>query len=111
MSSSQPVALTAEALLLAAHRAAPAPLPCSRWVSRVLVEQVAAAAPCDGPVRDALSRLVGPAGAADVRAVDDAVHALALVGALAVRQGPDGAVYALTDQESGEILRLTPAGR
>ena len=27
-----------------------------------------------------------------------------------VRQGPDGAVYALTDQSSGEILRLRPAG-
>jgi aldose sugar dehydrogenase len=27
-----------------------------------------------------------------------------------VRQGPDGAVYALTDQPDGEILRLTPAG-
>lgn len=26
-----------------------------------------------------------------------------------VRQGPDGAVYALTDKGSGEILRLTPA--
>lgn len=28
-----------------------------------------------------------------------------------VRQGPDGAVYALTDQPEGEILRLTPASR
>lgn len=28
-----------------------------------------------------------------------------------VRQGPDGAVYLLTDQSDGEILRLTPAGR
>jgi glucose/arabinose dehydrogenase len=27
-----------------------------------------------------------------------------------VRQGPDGAVYVLTDEASGEILRLTPAG-
>ena len=27
-----------------------------------------------------------------------------------VRQGPDGAVYLLTDQSNGEILRLTPAG-
>lgn len=27
-----------------------------------------------------------------------------------VRQGPDGAVYLLTDQSDGEILRLTPAG-
>jgi glucose/arabinose dehydrogenase len=27
-----------------------------------------------------------------------------------VRQGPDGAVYVLTDETSGEILRLTPAG-
>jgi glucose/arabinose dehydrogenase len=27
-----------------------------------------------------------------------------------VRQGPDGAVYVLTDKASGEILRLTPAG-
>ena len=27
-----------------------------------------------------------------------------------VRQGPDGAVYLLTDESSGEILRLTPAG-
>ena len=27
-----------------------------------------------------------------------------------VRQGPDGAVFALTDQASGEILRLRPAG-
>jgi glucose/arabinose dehydrogenase len=26
-----------------------------------------------------------------------------------VRQGPDGAVYALTDESDGEILRLTPA--
>ena len=28
-----------------------------------------------------------------------------------VRQGPDGAVYALTDESRGEILRLAPAGR
>ncbi|MCP5365146.1 MAG: PQQ-dependent sugar dehydrogenase [Hyphomicrobiales bacterium] len=28
-----------------------------------------------------------------------------------VRQGPDGAVYLLTDQTDGEILRLMPAGR
>ena len=28
-----------------------------------------------------------------------------------VRQGPDGAVYLLTDQDDGEILRLSPAGR
>jgi glucose/arabinose dehydrogenase len=27
-----------------------------------------------------------------------------------VRQGPDGAVYLLTDQDDGAILRLTPAG-
>ncbi len=27
-----------------------------------------------------------------------------------VRQGPDGAVYVLTDEANGEILRLTPAG-
>lgn len=27
-----------------------------------------------------------------------------------VRQGPDGAVYVLTDEASGEILRLSPAG-
>ena len=27
-----------------------------------------------------------------------------------VAQGPDGAVYALTDQTDGEILRLAPAG-
>lgn len=27
-----------------------------------------------------------------------------------VVQGPDGAVYALTDEDDGEILRLTPAG-
>ena len=27
-----------------------------------------------------------------------------------VAQGPDGAVYALTDQTDGEILRLSPAG-
>ncbi|ANY83998.1 hypothetical protein BB934_37660 (plasmid) [Microvirga ossetica] len=27
-----------------------------------------------------------------------------------VRQGPDGAVYVLTDQARGGILRLTPAG-
>ena len=27
-----------------------------------------------------------------------------------VRQGPDGAIYLLTDQPNGEILRLTPAG-
>jgi aldose sugar dehydrogenase len=27
-----------------------------------------------------------------------------------VRQGPDGAVYLLTDEASGEILRLSPAG-
>ncbi|WP_207484874.1 PQQ-dependent sugar dehydrogenase [Arenibaculum pallidiluteum] len=27
-----------------------------------------------------------------------------------VRQGPDGAVYALTDSDSGRILRLSPAG-
>ena len=27
-----------------------------------------------------------------------------------VRQGPEGAVYLLTDESSGEILRLTPAG-
>jgi aldose sugar dehydrogenase len=27
-----------------------------------------------------------------------------------VRQGPDGAVYLLTDESAGEILRLTPAG-
>jgi glucose/arabinose dehydrogenase len=26
-----------------------------------------------------------------------------------VRQGPDGAVYLLTDQDDGAILRLTPA--
>ena len=26
-----------------------------------------------------------------------------------VRQGPDGAVYVLTDEASGDILRLTPA--
>ncbi|MEW5729023.1 MAG: PQQ-dependent sugar dehydrogenase, partial [Pseudomonadota bacterium] len=25
-----------------------------------------------------------------------------------VRQGPDGAVYVLTDQDDGAILRLTP---
>ena len=25
-----------------------------------------------------------------------------------VRQGPDGAVYLLTDQKNGQILRLTP---
>jgi glucose/arabinose dehydrogenase len=28
-----------------------------------------------------------------------------------VRQGPDGAVYVLTDEDSGEILRLSPAKR
>jgi len=28
-----------------------------------------------------------------------------------VRQGPDGAVYVLTDQPEGEILRLSPVGR
>jgi glucose/arabinose dehydrogenase len=28
-----------------------------------------------------------------------------------VRQGPDGAVYLLTDQDDGAILRLTPAVR
>lgn len=28
-----------------------------------------------------------------------------------VRQGPDGAVYVLTDEEDGAILRLTPANR
>lgn len=28
-----------------------------------------------------------------------------------VRQGPDGAVYLLTDEESGEILRLVPAAK
>lgn len=28
----------------------------------------------------------------------------------AVAQGPDGAVYALTDQDDGDVLRLTPAG-
>jgi len=28
-----------------------------------------------------------------------------------VEQGPDGAIYALTDEARGEILRLTPAGR
>lgn len=27
-----------------------------------------------------------------------------------VRQGPEGAVYLLTDESSGEILRLTPTG-
>lgn len=27
-----------------------------------------------------------------------------------VVQGPDGAVYALTDESNGEILRLTPLG-
>ena len=26
-----------------------------------------------------------------------------------VRQGPDGAVYVLTDRSDGEVLRLTPA--
>ncbi len=26
-----------------------------------------------------------------------------------VRQGPDGAVYLLTDESNGEILRLSPA--
>jgi glucose/arabinose dehydrogenase len=29
----------------------------------------------------------------------------------AVRQGPDGAVYVLTDADDGEILRLSPAGQ
>ncbi|MFA7432048.1 MAG: PQQ-dependent sugar dehydrogenase, partial [Rhodospirillaceae bacterium] len=28
-----------------------------------------------------------------------------------VRQGPDGAVYVLTDEEDGALLRLTPAGK
>src|SRR5690606_2531643 len=27
-----------------------------------------------------------------------------------VEQGPDGSVYALTDEENGELLRLAPAG-
>jgi glucose/arabinose dehydrogenase len=26
-----------------------------------------------------------------------------------VRQGPDGAVYVLTDEDNGKILRLSPA--
>jgi glucose/arabinose dehydrogenase len=28
-----------------------------------------------------------------------------------VREGPDGAIYLLTDDRSGRLLRLTPAGR
>lgn len=28
-----------------------------------------------------------------------------------IRVGPDGALYILTDQENGELLRITPAGR
>lgn len=27
-----------------------------------------------------------------------------------VRQGPDGAIYLLTDEGDGQLLRLTPAG-
>jgi glucose/arabinose dehydrogenase len=27
-----------------------------------------------------------------------------------VRQGPDGAIYVLTDEADGALLRLTPAG-
>jgi glucose/arabinose dehydrogenase len=28
-----------------------------------------------------------------------------------VRQGPDGAIYLLTDDRSGRLLRVTPGGR
>jgi glucose/arabinose dehydrogenase len=28
-----------------------------------------------------------------------------------VEQGPDGALYVLTDEDDGKLLRLTPAGR
>jgi glucose/arabinose dehydrogenase len=27
-----------------------------------------------------------------------------------VQQGPDGAIYLLTDEDDGQLLRLTPAG-
>jgi glucose/arabinose dehydrogenase len=28
-----------------------------------------------------------------------------------VRQGPDGALYLLTDEDNGRILRVAPAGK
>lgn len=88
----EPVSLTTPAVLLLAADSMPEPMPYPRWVTRVLVEQVAAAAR-PGPLLLALARLVHPSGAADAGRVDETVLGLARTGALVPVEGQSGLVW------------------
>lgn len=88
----EPVGLATTAVVLLAVSAMPEPLPYPRWLTRVLVEQVAAEAR-PGPLLLALGRLTRPSGAADAARVDETVLGLALTGALRPTQGGSGLVW------------------